>query len=204
MNSTYNNINLNNDNSFNINIYDGKKTNSSGIIRHLPLFSCKNLSNQSLKSNIQNSNNIFNFSSNAIQNLVDNPDKNKNEIPSKHLLTPNLNSNNNLNSSLNNNLNTPKSRPILSPLNLSPGTNNNILSPNLNHFSNLLSPIIPNNSPFNINNMFNDCFNFNNANTTSFIFGNNDNIKKNIENDENNFDKSEGSKDNDKIKNNDI
>ena len=204
LNSTYNNINLNNDNSFNINIYDGKKTNSSGIIRHLPLFSCKNLSNQSLKSNIQNSNNIFNFSSNAIQNLVDNPDKNKNEIPSKHLLTPNLNSNNNLNSSLNNNLNTPKSRPILSPLNLSPGTNNNILSPNLNHFSNLLSPIIPNNSPFNINNMFNDCFNFNNANTTSFIFGNNDNIKKNIENDENNFDKSEGSKDNDKIKNNDI
>ena len=173
LNSTYNNINLNNDNSFNINIYDGKKTNSSGIIRHLPLFSCKNLSNQSLKSNIQNSNNIFNFSSNAIQNLVDNPDKNKNEIPSKHLLTPNLNSNNNLNSSLNNNLNTPKSRPILSPLNLSPGTNNNILSPNLNHFSNLLSPIIPNNSPFNINNMFNDCFNFNNANTTSFIFGNN-------------------------------
>ena len=204
LNSTYNNINLNNDNSFNINIYDVKKTNSSGIIRHLPLFSCKNLSNQSLKSNIQNSNNIFNFSSNAIQNLVDNPDKNKNEIPSKHLLTPNLNSNNNLNSSLNNNLNTPKSRPILSPLNLSPGTNNNILSPNLNHFSNLLSPIIPNNSPFNINNMFNDCFNFNNANTTSFIFGNNDNIKKNIENDENNFDKSEGSKDNDKIKNNDI
>lgn len=204
LNSTYNNINLNNDNSFNINIYDGKKTNSSGIIRHLPLFSCKNLSNQSLKSNIQNSNNIFNFSSNAIQNFVDNPDKNKNEIPSKHLLTPNLNSNNNLNSSLNNNLNTPKSRPILSPLNLSPGTNNNILSPNLNHFSNLLSPIIPNNSPFNINNMFNDCFNFNNANTTSFIFGNNDNIKKNIENDENNFDKSEGSKDNDKIKNNDI
>ena len=204
LNSTYNNINLNNDNSFNINIYDGKKTNSSGIIRHLPLFSCKNLSNQSLKSNFQNSNNIFNFSSNAIQNLVDNPDKNKNEIPSKHLLTPNLNSNNNLNSSLNNNLNTPKSRPILSPLNLSPGTNNNILSPNLNHFSNLLSPIIPNNSPFNINNMFNDCFNFNNANTTSFIFGNNDNIKKNIENDENNFDKSEGSKDNDKIKNNDI
>lgn len=204
LNSTYNNINLNNDNSFNINIYDVKKTNSSGIIRHLPLFSCKNLSNQSLKSNIQNSNNIFNFSSNAIQNFVDNPDKNKNEIPSKHLLTPNLNSNNNLNSSLNNNLNTPKSRPILSPLNLSPGTNNNILSPNLNHFSNLLSPIIPNNSPFNINNMFNDCFNFNNANTTSFIFGNNDNIKKNIENDENNFDKSEGSKDNDKIKNNDI
>ena len=204
LNSTYNNINLNNDNSFNINIYDGKKTNSSGIIRHLPLFSCKNLSNQSLKSNIQNSNNIFNFSSNAIQNFVDNPDKNKNEIPIKHLLTPNLNSNNNLNSSLNNNLNTPKSRPILSPLNLSPGTNNNILSPNLNHFSNLLSPIIPNNSPFNINNMFNDCFNFNNANTTSFIFGNNDNIKKNIENDENNFDKSEGSKDNDKIKNNDI
>ena len=204
LNSTYNNINLNNDNSFNINIYDVKKTNSSGIIRHLPLFSCKNLSNQSLKSNMQNSNNIFNFSSNAIQNLVDNPDKNKNEIPSKHLLTPNLNSNNNLNSSLNNNLNTPKSRPILSPLNLSPGTNNNILSPNLNHFSNLLSPIIPNNSPFNINNMFNDCFNFNNANTTSFIFGNNDNIKKNIENDENNFDKSEGSKDNDKIKNNDI
>ena len=203
LNSTYNNINLNNDNSFNINIYDGKKTNSSGIIRHLPLFSCKNLSNQSLKSNIQNSNNIFNFSSNAIQNFVDNPDKNKNEIPSKHLLTPNLNSNNNLNSSLNNNLNTPKSRPILSPLNLSPGTNNNILSPNLNHFSNLLSPIIPNNSPFNINNMFNDCFNFNNANTTSFIFGNNDNIKKNIENDENNFDKSEGSKDNDKIEIND-
>jgi hypothetical protein len=89
-------------------------------------------------------------------------------------------------------------------LNLSPGTNNNILSPNLNHFSNLLSPIIPNNSPFNINNMFNDCFNFNNANTTSFIFGNNDNIKKNIENDENNFDKSEGSKDNDKTEINDI
>ena len=204
LNSTYNNINTINDNSFNINIYDGKKTNSSGIIRHLPLFSCKNLSNQSLKSNVQNSNNIFNFSSNTIQNFCGDPDKNKNDIASKHLLTPNLTNNNNLNNSLNNNLNTPKSRPILSPLNLSPGTNNNILSPNLNHFSNLLSPIIPNNSPFNINNMFNDCFNFNNANTTSFIFGNNDNIKKNIENDENNFDKSEGSKDNDKIKNNDI
>lgn len=204
LNSTYNNINTNNDNSFNINIYDGKKTNSSGIIRHLPLFNCKNLSNQSLKSNVQNSNNIFNFSSNAIQNLVDNPDKNKNEIPTKHLLTPNITNNNNLNlnlnNSLNNNLNTPKSRPVLSPLNLSPGTNN-ILSPNLNHFSNILSPIIPSNSPFNINNMFNDCFNFNNTNTISFIFGNNDNnIKKNVENDENNFDKSEKSKDNENDK----
>ena len=200
LNSTYNNINSNNDNSFNINIYDGKKTNSSGIIRHLPLFSCKNLSNQTLKSNAQNSNNIFNFSSNAIQNLVDNPDKNKNDITSKHLLTPNITSNNNLNSSLNNNLVTPKSRPILSPLNLSPEQNNNILSPNLNHFPNILSPIIPNTSPFNINYMFNDCFNFNNTNTTSFIFGNNDNnIKKNVEND----DKTEENRENDKEESND-
>lgn len=203
LNSTYNNINTNNDNIFNINIYDGKKTNSSGIIRHLPLFSSKYLSNQSLKSNAQNSNNIFNFSSNAIQNFCGNTDKNKNEIPSKQLLTPNItNNNNNLNTSLN--LNTPKSRPILSPLNISPGTNNNILSPNLNHFSNILSPILQNNSPFNINYMLNDCFNFNNNNTTSFIFGNNDNnIKKNIENDDNNFDKNEDNKDNDKEKSND-
>ena len=201
LNSTYNNINTINDNSFNINIYDGKKTNSSGIIRHLPLFSCKNLSNQSLKSNVQYSNNIFNFSSNTIQNFCGDPDKNKNDIASKHLLTPNLTNNNNLNNSLNNNLNTPKSRPILSPLNLSPGTNNNILSPNLNHFPNILSPIIPNNnSPFNINNMFNDCFNFNNNYTTSFIFGNN--IKKN-ENDGNNFDKNEESNKYDKEESND-
>ena len=196
LNSSYNNINTFNDNSFNINIYSGKKTNSSGIIRHFPMFSCKNnLSNQSLKSNVQNSNNIFNFSSNAIQNFCGNQDKSKNEIPSKHLLTPNITSNN-LNSSLNNNLNlnTPKSRPILSPLNLSPGTNNNILSPNLNHFPNILSPILQNTSPFNINYMFNDCFNFNNTNTTSFIFGNNDyNVKKNVENDDNNSDKNEES-----------
>ena len=42
--------------------------------------------------------------------------------------------------------------------------------------------------------MFYDCFNFNNTNTISFIYG--DNIKKNVENDENNFNKNEKSKDN--------
>ena len=69
---------------------------------------------------------------------MDSPDKNKNEAPTKHLLTPNINNNNlNLNNSLNSNFNTPKSKPVLSLLNLSPGTNNNILSPNLNHFPNI-------------------------------------------------------------------
>ena len=195
LNSSFNNINSNNFLLNDINI-DNKKTISCKINKHLPIFSSQNnLSNQTLKSNIQTSNNnnniVFNFSVNAIQNYDNNSQNKNNENNNKQI---NINSNNNLNTSLNNNLNlnTPINRPILSPINMSPGLeSNNILTPNSYHFSNILSPFIINNSPFNNNNVFNDCFNFNNGTTSSFFFNNNENnIENNNEykNDNNNND----------------
>ena len=197
-----NNINLNNDSNKRITLENKNLDFSSNQ---------NNLSNQFFQHNLHsadnnNNNNIFNFSSNIIQNLPSNAqNKSVNDIPIKHTFSPFFN-NNALNQSLNNNLNnTPINRPVLSPIYYSPGIGN-ILSPNYCN-NNISSPFEVNVSPFN-NNLFNDHFVFNNENASSFFFDNNNensNDNKNEDknnNNENNNNNKANNDDNNENKNN--
>ena len=182
-----NNISKNNDNN--------NKEIISGNIKEIPSNIKENiLSNQSFKqilksSNSFNTNNIFNFPPNIIQNDFKSPiNKSAYEIFGRQAITPFNKSNNSLNMSLNNNLNnnTPSNRPRLSPMNFNPGDNiDNILSPIFYEYSKdkISSPFFVNASPFN-NKNFNDHFIFNN--NISFFFGNNSE-NNNDNNSEDNF-----------------
>lgn len=194
------NSNNNNDNNFQINNdiininKENKKISSASFENRFFIGANNTISNQILSNNLEsannNNNNIFNFSSNIIQNYSNNSqNKNKNEhendIFGKQPITPfnnNNNNNNDLNTSQNNNLNE-NNRPMLSPLNLSLNFGN-ILSPNIYHLpkNEMLSPFFQNLSPFNGNDI-NDFFLFNNNTSNNpFLFGNNINENANNKN----------------------
>ena len=182
------NNNINNNFNFNNNIMNLRKDSkkiASANFENRPFIGPKNiLSNQTLSNNLEpTNNNIFNFSSNIIQNYSNNSQtKNENDIFGKPPITPfNENNNNNdLNMSLNHILNDSINRPMLSPLNF-PLEYGNIVSPNIYHFpKNQISPFLQNVSPFNNNDMREYfVFNNNSGNNSSFLFENNINENSN-------------------------
>ena len=130
-----------------------------------------NLSNNNkslhqLDSSNVNKNNIFSFSSKAIQDLSNNSLKKDN--PNYPLFTPlNILEPNNILGvgNNNNNFNFLRNNSILSPFSYAHGGFHSILSPNVSI-----------NSPFNINNYFQDAFNYGNDNEESQDNDNNNNI----------------------------
>ena len=125
-------------------------------------------------------NNIFNFSSNTIQNYCNSQNKNINQfLNKKRTNTPIFNNNNSNNITNNFNYNINLYNPIISPNIFSPCID--FLSPSSYYFSpsNISSPNLFSFSPFYNNNMHSDRFTFNNINRNSFFFGNNSPIIKN-------------------------